>query len=166
MQVLQTWLCCWGAKALNLRSVHQLFIGILIIQNKMYLRTFNMSFLQRHIEIQKVFSHFVSAVQRFYNVYYILYTAYLCKFPPKQWKSPLSINDACFVVVSTSHHPPPCDNQLLLRRYRSGAILKATSKVWFSKGSPLAPGSQKMWRGETRRVIVDFLKKWFPGKSG
>lgn len=124
MQVLQTWLCCWGAKALNLRSVHQLFIGILIIQNKMYLRTFNMSFLQGHIEIQKVFSHFVSAVQRFYNVYYIYYIQHICvNFLPSNENHPF--NQWCLLLCSFNlpTHPPVitssfCDDIEVVRSSR------------------------------------------------
>lgn len=150
MQVLQAWLCCWGAKALNLRSVHQLFIGILIIQNKMYLRTFNMSFLQRHIEIQKVFSHFVSAVQRFYNVYYIyihIHIQYLCKFRPNRWNHPF--NQWCFVVVSIPLFPP-----CFFRSFCCEVVLSMLPpRSNFPKRTPFFR-EPKMWRGLRRVMLI------------
>ena len=141
MQVLQAWLRCWGAKALNLRSVHPLFIGILIIQNKMHLRTFNMSFLQRHIEIQKVFSHFLSAVQKYstmYITYIHIHIQYLCKFRPNQWNHPF--NQWCFVVVSIPLFPPLFFSLLLLR---SGALY-ATSKVEFPQTDTIFQGAKNV----------------------
>ena len=117
-----------------------------------------------HWDAKSLFSFRVGGPKILQCILHIIYSILISS---QAMKIILSINDACFVVVSTSH-PPPLETQLLrLRRYRSGAILKATSKVWFSKGSPLAPGSQKMWPGAKHGgSMLIFKKNGFPGKSG